>query len=90
VRPDPFLLSFLVGGVPLVEFVVYGAGAVDPGILVFAEEAVAAHEEAFGEAMAAHCEEHVAGTCGAKVTARAVKRADVVLMEEDDRFGGLV
>ena len=57
---------------------------VDPLLVVFAEQPIAAHEEALDEAIALHGELHVAGTCGAKRAAGAVYRGDDLLMEADD------
>ena len=48
-----------VRGIVFVKFVVDEFGAVAPGVFVFAEEAVAAHEVAFEEAVGANGLEHV-------------------------------
>lgn len=81
-------LALLVSGVPLVGNAVDCGGAVDPLFFVFPEEAVAAHDEPFDEAVAPHGEEHVAGACGAEVASGAVDGGNDILVEEDDIFGG--
>ena len=58
-------------------------GAVDPGIIVFTQEAIAAVEEAFEEAMLVHREEHVLRGGGAEVAARTVDFGEHLLVEED-------
>ena len=77
----------LIGGVPFVELGADAAGAVDPGVFVFPQEAVAPFNVAFEKAVAADGKEHVARACGAKVTAGAVDGADDVLVKENGVLG---
>lgn len=60
----------LLSGVPFVDFAGKDTGAIDPGVFVFAHEAVAAKKVAGEEAIAADGKEHVTGTCGAEIAAR--------------------
>lgn len=69
------------------DLVVDDGGAVDPGVFVFAEESVAAHDVAFEEAVFADGLEHEGGARRLEMASRSVDRRDDILMEADDLLG---
>ncbi len=75
-------------GVPFVEGAFVERGAVDPFVAIFAQEAVAAHEEALEEAVLVDGLEHILRAGGAEVAAGSVDRRDDFLVEADDVLDG--
>ncbi len=81
-----FLVIFL-RGVPLIEGAFDLLSSVDPGISIFPQEPVAAHDVPFAEAILADRLEHVLGRGGAEVAAGAGGVCEDVVVEEDHLFG---
>ena len=77
----------LICRVVFVFNVVDNNGAIDPIVLVFAQEAITPHNVPLKEAVSTYSEQHITGTCWAKMGARTVDRGDDVLVEEDEFFG---
>ena len=63
--------------------------AVDPGVVVFAQESIAPHDKPFEEAIFADRKLHVLRGAGAEVAAGPIGVGDDVLMEPDDLFSPL-
>jgi hypothetical protein len=57
--------------------------SIDPLLLVFSEQAIAAHDKSLEESIPVDRLAHVLGRGGAKVASRAVNRRNDFLMESD-------
>ena len=66
--------------------VFYGYEGVDPGVVIFAHEAVAAERDAAEEAVLANGVEHILGTVGAVMAAGAVSRGDGAFVKANEGF----
>ena len=69
--------------IPFIEHSFDLLGPIEPGIGVFAQEPVAAHDVSFAEAIFADGLEHVLGRGGAEVAAGAGGVGEDVVVEED-------
>ncbi len=81
-----WILPISINRIVFVEFVADENGAVDPCVVIFAQEAVASHQVAFDKAVLLHGEEHVLGRAGEEMASWAIDRGDHLLMEADDVF----
>ena len=68
--------------IPLEGFALDLNGAIDPLLLIFSKEPVAAHNIPLQKAITPNGEKHIASTCRPKMAARAIHLSQDILMKE--------